>query len=188
MTTLRIIGIAVMLGATFGAGSAGAQTVNVDLTAQSTSGSNCGSGCTWSYDGIGSANNTVLTFDIGASRWVTGLAWSGVTGRASDQPTTRGSEMAIGLGDTSAVRYQFRPFVATTSTCPEPAGCGPETGSIDLLGVGSEFQVGIDGLLRIEFYETFDDGPGSIDAVYTAGALTITTSDVPVQLQRFDVE
>lgn len=187
MTKPGIVWLVVAL-AGLAAGLAESQTVTVDLTAQNTTGTNCGGACTWSFDGVGSTNNVVLTFPIGASRWVTDLDWSAIVGRASDQVGTRGSEMAIGLGDSSSVQYQFRPFSAVNAPCPEPAGCGPSTGSLDLVAGGTEFQVGADGILRIEFFETFDDGVGSIDAVFTSGTLTVTHSDVPVELQGFEVE
>ncbi len=184
-TLLRLGAAIVVVGS---AGAIEAQAVVVDLTTQNSTGTNCGDGCTWSYDGIGSPNNVVVTADIGADRYVVGLQWSGVVGRAADQPGTWGREMAIGLGDSVLVRYELRPFPGVTSPCPEPAGCGPAAGSVDLVALGQDFQVGADGLLRIEFYETFDDAPDSIDAVYTAGALTVTTSDIPVELQRFAID
>ena len=51
-------------------------------------------------------------------------------------------------------------------------------GIVDIVGLGFNFQVGADGLLRLEFYEGFDDLTNGIDAQWVSGNLAIQISGV----------
>lgn len=53
-------------------------------------------------------------------------------------------------------------------------------GFIDLVALGADFTTNADNLLNIEFFESFDDVPGGIDAFYQSGSsLTIHLKKVP---------
>lgn len=155
----------------------GAQSFVVDLTAQHTTGTNCGGGCTYSYDEEDHLGNDYLSIDIGADRWVVQIDWADVMGIYADAAYTWGSEMYISMGSTSSPAVYFNPFYLTSSTCPD-TGCGPESGSVDLVDAGLAFQVDADGLLQIQFFESYDDISDTLDAVFTAGTVTFDTSDI----------
>ncbi|MBL8875677.1 MAG: PEP-CTERM sorting domain-containing protein [Phycisphaerae bacterium] len=52
-------------------------------------------------------------------------------------------------------------------------------GLLDLIGLGLDFNLDADGLLRLEFFEDFDDFPNDWDGIWISGTLSIEVLDVP---------
>lgn len=118
-----------------------------------------------SHGELGDWDNVVRTVDVGANARITGMSFD-VDLTAFDPSYL--SEMAIafessdfmeGVYFTPAVGYDF-PWTERFS------------GSADLVELGLDFQVGEDGLLRIEFFETYDDFWGFADGVWNFASFT----------------
>lgn len=64
---------------------------------------------------------------------------------------------------------------------PNP-GTGSYADSADLIASGLAFEVGADGLLRLEFFEDFNDSSVSPDGIWNFGTITfdVTGDNVPV--------
>jgi hypothetical protein len=131
-----------------------------------------------SVDELGDADNTVINQDLsGSCTSVDDIGWSGVI--ISTVGASWGSEarLQVSASDgTDASSIQF-----TTATTP--GTFGPVTGnlgaSVSLLG---------DMVLRLEFFETFDDNSNSTDATYQAGTIDVAGGVIPVELQEFEVD
>lgn len=122
----------------------------------------------FSNDEFGAAINEVRTLNIGAGSRLIGIGWD-VTIMA-DSPSWL-SEMAVGFGSTAA------PFVVKLTVGvgdDEPGTKAYSSGGVvDLIGLGLDFAVDPDGLLRLEFHESFDDFAGDWDGQWLAGKLTM---------------
>jgi len=127
-----------------------------------------------SVGNIGDPGNTVLTFSVGANATITSIDFSiNLT--------------AISPSYLSEIGLQFTDSTQTDGVVFNPgsgddfAGTDNYMGSADLLALGLAFNVGSDGILRLEFYEDFDDFPG-IDGTWNAGTITfgIEPAVVPV--------
>jgi len=125
-----------------------------------------------SYDEIGSSDNIVLSYNIGALSTVTSISWDfSLTAFAPSwlsemQVTFTGSDL-FGSG--------------VTFTPSDTSGSGTEffSGSASLEELGLAFQVGEDGILRVEFHEDYVDGLGP-DGIWNSGTLTVNyVSAVP---------
>lgn len=126
-----------------------------------------------SNEPLGDAQNAVFFVDIGAFSEVIGLAW--------DVNIT-----ALGLSWLSEARVALTDSAFTTGVLFTP-GVGVNTsgtqtfvGASDYVDLGLNFLVGADGLLRLEFYESFNDVVGETDAIWNFGTLTV--SYVPVDV------
>ena len=123
-----------------------------------------------SWDSEGSPLNTVLLLDLGGGGPVTidGIGWD------LNIETLGGSwlsEAAIGFGSTAS------PNDITLSAGAGdlfPGFASYSSGGIVFLNtIPIPDIILVDGILRLEFFETFDDFPGAIDAFYE-GFLTIS--------------
>ena len=113
-----------------------------------------------STDGLGSSINVVYTQPIGQSL-ITNISWTDVVGDGSSSGSSWGNEMRM---DVNGEDIQFFPAEGSNS----PGGIwGPASGSLDV-------SIPVDGDLRIEFYESYDDLEFDVDAIYTGGSITIT--------------
>lgn len=117
-----------------------------------------------SWDLLGSSNNETLSVALGGDYLVTGIGWN-VTIQ-----TVGGSwrdEATIGFLD-SGIGLQLTPGTDSSS------GTGTYTsgGIVDLASIDPTFPftVGADGNLDLEFFESFDDVAGAIDATYLQGS------------------
>jgi PEP-CTERM motif len=110
--------------------------------------------------------NEVRTTNIGAFSRVVSVAfdvtiqanspsWLGETGVAFSRPG--------GL-------YEFVLFPGLGS---QASGNVSYVGSQSLVAAGSDFQVGANGLLQLEFIETFNDSGLNPDAIWQSGTLTV---------------
>jgi hypothetical protein len=126
-----------------------------------------------SFFSQGTAGNTVVTYQLAPNAEVLGIGWD-VNVTAFDPSWL--SELAVGFGssDTGFVNLN----VGVGDDLPGTASYSSD-GIIDLVGLGFNFNVGADGLLRIEFFEGFDDSSVSPDGIWNSGALTFDVSAVP---------
>jgi len=114
---------------------------------------------------LGDPGNTVLTYNIGANATITAISYN-VNLTAFDP-----SWLAeIGLAFTASDGIDgvvFTPGFEDTDP-----GTGTYSDSADLEALGLSFNVGADGILRLEFYEEFDDGAVAPDGVWNFGTIT----------------
>jgi hypothetical protein len=117
-----------------------------------------------SYGEIGDPGNTVLTFDVGANATVTSIDYS--FNLTAIDPSWLAE---IGLAFTNSKGTEgvnFNP--GTGDIFP---GTDTYTGSAILSDFGLSFKVGNDGILRLEFYEDYDDFGGP-DGTWNFGSIT----------------
>ena len=127
-----------------------------------------------SWDSYGSANNVVIGPNIGANSHVIGIGWDV-------------SLSTVGASWLSELQVSFEDSTAATGVWLTPGvadgfpGSGVYTsgGVVDLIGLGLDFTVGGDGVLRMEFFEGFDDISNSIDGFWDAGILTVQYEAIP---------
>lgn len=126
-----------------------------------------------SIDEIGAPDNTVLTFNVGANTVINSLSWN--VSLQANSPSWL-SEIQVSFGSTSGTDgVTFSPGFGDDNS-----GTGTYSGSANLADYGLEFQVGADGILRLEFHEGFYDGASPADGVWTSGNLTFgITQAVP---------
>lgn len=127
-----------------------------------------------SMDGYGSALNTVMSANLGANSHVIGIGW--------DVNLT-----ALGASWLSELTVSFEDSSATTGVYLRP-GAGndfPGTASfssggvVDLIGLGLDFNVGADGVLRMEFFEGYNDYVAAVDGWWNSGTLTVQYDTIP---------
>ena len=117
--------------------------------------------------------NTVQSFNIGAGAHITGTSYSTtITTVASGSFL---SEASIYYTNSAALTgVVTRPGFANANS-----GTGTYVGSSDLVALGLDFFVGADGILRLEFADSFDDAIGA-DAIFNSGTITFTYQPVGV--------
>lgn len=121
----------------------------------------------FSYDGLGAAINERRSIFLAPGAQVVGVGWD-VT-LFADAPSWL-SEMVVGFGSTSVDYYVFlTPGVSDNFPGTRSYSSG---GIVDLVGLGLDFAVDADGLLRLEFFETFVDFPGDWDGIWERGTLS----------------
>jgi hypothetical protein len=117
-----------------------------------------------SYGEIGDPGNTVLTFNVGANATITSIAYS--FNLTAISPSWL-SEIGLAFTDSDGIEgVVFNPGVGDTFE-----GTDTYTGSADLIDFGLAFNVGSDGILRLEFYEDYDDFNG-VDGTWNFGSIT----------------
>jgi hypothetical protein len=131
-----------------------------------------------SYGDLGDSGNTVLTFDVGAFATIIGVSYN-VTITAFTPSFL--SEISLLFSDSAqSAGFSFQPGFADVQP-----GTGTYAGSGNLIDLNLAFQVGADGLLRLEFFEDPNDESVSPDGIWNSGTITITTdaddpgTDVP---------
>jgi hypothetical protein len=125
-----------------------------------------------SYDEYGLPGNVVLTYNVGANALVTGIGWD--VNVTAFSPSWL-SELTVGLEDSSSTTGVFLSVgngVDASGTASYSSG-----GILALANYGLEFNVGADGVLRLEFFEGYGDGLHP-DGVWNSGTLTIQTASV----------
>ena len=132
-----------------------------------------------SYGEIGDAGNTVFTFNVGAGVTITGISYS--VNVTAFSPSWM-SEIALNFTDSD----QLDGVAFTPAFDTDAPGTGSYSDSADLVDLGLSFQVGADGLLRLEFFETFDDFDGA-DGIWNSGTITFFTDAVDVPPPTGDV-
>ena len=119
----------------------------------------------------GEAGNTVWLVDIGANAVLNSLTWQ-VT-LDSFSPSSL-SEMQVSFGGSSGLDL----ITLAPGLADAVSGSGSYSGTLDLSGFG--IAAGSDGLLRIEFSESYKDfAVGVAEGQWTSGTLSFDVSAVP---------
>ena len=123
---------------------------------------------------IGESGNTVLTYDVGANSVITSVAYSFNLTAFSPSWLT---EIGLAFTDSDSLDgVAFNPGLGNNSP-----GTASYAGFGDLVDLGLDFAVGADGILRLEFYEDFDDFAG-VDGVWNFGTITFGIEPVNVEV------
>lgn len=124
-----------------------------------------------SFGEVGDSGNTVLTFNVGSNVSITGISYN--VNLTAYTPSWL-SEIGLYFGDSAQTTgVYFTPAFEDTNP-----GTGTYADAADLVALGLNFQVGADGLLRLEFFEDFDDGSVSPDGTWNFGTITFITDAV----------
>lgn len=121
-----------------------------------------------SNDDFGDADNEIHNMLLGANAHVIGIGWD--VDIYAISPSWL-AEAAVGFKDTDDNFYvQLTPGVGDIFS---GAGSYSSGGVVDLIGLGLDFGLKPDGILRMEFFENFDDVPDATDGVWESGELAI---------------
>ena len=122
----------------------------------------------------GTAGNTVLNLNVGAGSSVVGIGWdvnntaftpswlSEMVISFSNTDNSGGADLTVGAGD----------YIAGTAAYSSG-------GVIDLVGLNLSFTANANGLVRVEFFESFDDSAVNPDGIWNSGALTLQVVAIP---------
>ncbi|MCD2518074.1 PEP-CTERM sorting domain-containing protein [Massilia sp. G4R7] len=119
-----------------------------------------------SMDEYGSPFNTVLNLDVGANSTITSIEFA--FGLYADQPSFL-SEMVVAFENSKQSAGVF----FTPGLGDDFPGYATYSGFADLTQLGLAFDVGVDGILRMEFFEEFDDYFADWDGIWDSGYITI---------------
>jgi hypothetical protein len=119
-----------------------------------------------SFDPPGSALNPVFFLNLGAGTIVNGIAWDVVV--TATAPSWR-SELSVFVSDSTATGgFFFSPGTDNSPGGPTAYAGGPlklaNYNIPDVVALG-------DGLIRLEFFESYDDFPGGQDGTWNSGNL-----------------
>ncbi len=133
------------------------------------------------FDPLGDSSNTVVLFDFAVALGApsgTPVSFNGIGWDTFQE--------ALGLSWLSEMRIAFGPSSGpVAATLRTGAGNNPGTGSfsnpvIDFSAVPLPNVSLPDGILRIEFFDSFDDAPDAVDGIYTSGStLTLRGEVIP---------
>lgn len=125
-----------------------------------------------SNDPEGDPINVVMDFDLGGMADVVGIGWD--VEIFADSPSWL-SEAVVAFQDSSSnTQVYLTPGVGDDNPGTQAYTSG---GIVDLIGLGLDFTVA-DGILRLEFFESFDDYPNDWDGVWN-GRLQVEYNVVP---------
>lgn len=125
-----------------------------------------------SFGEYGDSSNTVLTYNVGANVTITGISYN--VNLTAFTPSWL-SELSLAFGNSAQTDVvAFNPGFGD-----DGAGTGIYADSADLVDLGLSFQVGADGILRLEFFEDYDDFDGA-DGIWNSGTITFLTDAVDV--------
>lgn len=128
---------------------------------------------TQSYAGFGSAANTVYEINVGANATITSVSYD-----VNVTAYTPSWLSELGLGFTNAGISEG--VLLTPGGGVDMAGTASFSDVIDLVAEGLSFSVDADGILRLEFFEDFNDAPVSPDGIWNFGTFTFYTDGVEV--------
>jgi hypothetical protein len=118
---------------------------------------------------IGSAENTVLLFDVGANSTIDSVSYA-VNLTAYGRSFL--SEMRLSFTDSAqSVGVFLTPGVGDIAP-----GTGSYADAANLIDLNLDFAVGSDGILRLEFFESFNDVPGA-DGQWNFGTITFGVNE-----------
>jgi len=126
-----------------------------------------------SVDEYGSPYNTVLDLNVGANSTITSIEFA--FGLYADQPSFL-SEMVVSFENSKQTAGVF----FTPGLGDDFPGYATYSGFADLTQLGLAFEVGVDGILRMEFFEDYDDYFADWDGVWESGFITIGFDTVDV--------
>ena len=116
---------------------------------------------------FGDPGNTVQTYNIGAGSRITGISYT-VTLTAFDPSWL--SEVALAFTQSNGITGVF----FTPGFADADPGTATYSDTADLVALGLDFAVGADGILRLEYFEDFDDGSVNPDGRWDSGSITFT--------------
>lgn len=134
-----------------------------------------------SWDGPGSLNNVIQQYDLGAGTTITGIGWD-------VEITTVGaswlSEPIWGFSSSEGEGVSIAPgagFDSNNGNVPMRFASGDmmDGAILDLIGLGLEFELGADGLLTLEFFESYDDILDEVDAFFKENSFITVQYKVP---------
>ncbi|RZJ84204.1 MAG: PEP-CTERM sorting domain-containing protein [Massilia sp.] len=114
---------------------------------------------------IGDPGNTVMNINVGANATITAISYS-VNLTAFDPSWL--SEIGLAFTDSDGLEG----VVFNPGFDDENPGTATYADSADLTALGLSFSVGADGILRLEFYEDFDDAQVNPDGRWNFGTIT----------------
>jgi len=126
-----------------------------------------------STDEYGSPLNTVLGLNVGANSTITSVNYA--FSLYADEPSYL-SEIRIAFENSDQTDGVF----FTPGLGDNFPGLASYSGFANLIDLGLAFQVGADGILRLEFFEGFDDYPGEWDGFWESGYFTFGYETVDV--------
>jgi hypothetical protein len=126
-----------------------------------------------SVDSEGDPLNEVHELMLFPNAKVVGIGWD-VT-LLADAPSWL-SEMVVSFGSTTSANLYLTVGIGDDAPGTASYSSG---GVVDLVGLGLDFEVGADGKLRMEFFESFDDFADDWDGEWMSGALTISAVPEP---------
>ncbi|MEM6638745.1 MAG: VPLPA-CTERM sorting domain-containing protein [Pseudomonadota bacterium] len=130
-----------------------------------------------SWDAVGDIDNTILMIDLGVDSVVTGIGWD-VT--ITPQGDSWYSEAAVGLGTaTDPNLVSVRPGINDGNAGDGIPVAYSSGGIVDFSDNAIADITLVDGILILEFFESFDDIDGEIDSIWN-GTLTIEFTPVPL--------
>lgn len=118
----------------------------------------------------GSAGNTVLTYNVGAGATVTSIGYN--VNITAISPSWL-SEISVKFTDSIGNGVQLKP------SANDVQGTASYSGYFELSDFDLDLQVGADGILRLEFYESFNDYLG-VDGSWNFGTLTFGITPLAV--------
>ncbi len=118
-----------------------------------------------SFDGVGASGNAVFTFNVTPGALVDAISYSLSLATVGESWL---SEATI-----SFLNSNGDGVVLSAGFGNDNPGTGSYSDSVLLSDFGLSFNIGADGLLFVEFYESFDDVTGAADANWTAGGITL---------------
>lgn len=123
-------------------------------------------------DERGAASNVVLDFYVGSGASITSLAWNV---NVTSYPGSYLSEMKVTFSDTLGNGITFTP-----GNGDDFDGTMNYAGFQDFGELGQIFNVGADGILRLEFHDGFKDlAFDEPEGVWNSGTLTFGIAQVP---------
>ena len=121
-----------------------------------------------SNDLVGDPDNEVFTVNLGSGAHITGIGWD--VSLLADSPSWL-SEIAVQFSSSdTAIWVSLNPAIGDDFS---GTGSYSSGGVVDLVGLGYDFYLEGDGLLRLEFFESFDDYANDWDGLWQSGLLTI---------------
>lgn len=123
---------------------------------------------TLSFDNFGDPDNVVYHEFLAADARVTGIGWD--VEIFADSPSWL-SESVIAFGSTSIPAFvNLTPGIGDNNPGTASYSSG---GVVDLVGLGLDFSVNADGLLRMEYFESFDDFTDDWDNRWNDARITV---------------
>lgn len=123
-----------------------------------------------SYGSIGDPGNFVGFLGVGANSVITSIEYSGNLTAFDPSWLSEMRVAFVGRDPLGGVH------LAAAAGVTEP-GTGDYSGFGNLVELGLDFAVGADGLLRVEFFESYDDYLG-VDGIWNFGSFTIGVDTV----------
>jgi hypothetical protein len=128
--------------------------------------------CTPSWDAKANPINVVRLIHVGAGNSVVGIGWDVVL--RSVHPSSWLSDIGVCITDSSAIGgFMLRPGSDNFPGGPTSYSSGGIQ-SLSNFGIPNLVPLA-DGLIRIEFFEAFDDALGQVDGEWACGQLAILT-------------